>query len=502
MKKVLLIIYFILFKLTNCYLFSIIISIYNTARYLDDSIGSLLNQTIGIEAIQIILVNDGSTDNSEDICLKYKKLFEKNIIYIKIEHCGVSQARNVGLNFAKGKYINFLDSDDKWDSHAFIYIHMFFEMHNDIDIIGGRIKLFGARNNYHFLDYKFNSTRVVNLTQEYNCIQLSASSSFFRRTSIKQNKFKPNVYFGEDIRFIHNILFINPLIGLVREVIYYYRKRSDSSSAIQNTEKNKEYYFSTINSVHQYLIDKSYSLYNKIAPFIQFFIAYDILFRLSSLAYNYLDTSNYSKYCDTIENLLRQVDDKYILEQNVLSSRIKIYALSKKYNKDIRYDMVLRSNYIKYSNYQMIDLKKYNNIIVWRKLEIKGHNIHLEGEDKFWLPRERFNYFCKIGNEKFFPIYYYCSDYDFKTMYGIIDKGRIVSFNLKLETKDLHQIHFYISFSNNSIEIFPSFNIFVHKLKEKANKKDIYYIIIFFQLFLILKLLLRMKIIKLLEDSK
>ena len=65
----------------KCYLFSVIIPIYNTARYLDESIGSILKQTIGFDNIQLILVNDGSTDNSEEICLKYQNFYLKNIIY-------------------------------------------------------------------------------------------------------------------------------------------------------------------------------------------------------------------------------------------------------------------------------------------------------------------------------------------------------------------------------------------------------------------------------------
>ena len=56
------------------FIFSVIMAIHNTGRYLDQSIGSLLNQTLNFEVIQIILINDGSIDNSEEICLKYKKL--------------------------------------------------------------------------------------------------------------------------------------------------------------------------------------------------------------------------------------------------------------------------------------------------------------------------------------------------------------------------------------------------------------------------------------------
>lgn len=65
----------------KCYIISVIIPIYNTARYLDESIGSILNQTIGLDNIQLILVNDGSTDNTEEICLKYQNLYSQNIFY-------------------------------------------------------------------------------------------------------------------------------------------------------------------------------------------------------------------------------------------------------------------------------------------------------------------------------------------------------------------------------------------------------------------------------------
>ena len=104
MKISIFIICWLLIQTKNDYLFSVIISIYNTARYLEDSIYSLLNQTIGYRKIQIILINDGSTDYSENICLHFQKIFPNNIIYIKINHSGVSQARNIGLNHANGLY--------------------------------------------------------------------------------------------------------------------------------------------------------------------------------------------------------------------------------------------------------------------------------------------------------------------------------------------------------------------------------------------------------------
>ena len=133
-------------SLEQDYLISVIMAIYNTGRYLDESINSLINQTINYQKIQIILVNDGSTDNTEEICLEFQNKFKYNIKYIKINHGGVSLARNVGMKYAKGKYINFLDPDDKWDSNAFKYFIIFFKFYKNVDIVAGRLKFFEATN--------------------------------------------------------------------------------------------------------------------------------------------------------------------------------------------------------------------------------------------------------------------------------------------------------------------------------------------------------------------
>ena len=68
---------------------------------------------------------------------------------------------------AKGKYINFFDPDDQWDSKAFEYFLSFFQNNKDIMLACGRFKFFEKTNSYHPLDYKFYQTRIVNLTQEY-----------------------------------------------------------------------------------------------------------------------------------------------------------------------------------------------------------------------------------------------------------------------------------------------------------------------------------------------
>ena len=135
-----------------------------------------------------------------------------------------------------------------------------------------------------------------------------------------------------------------------------------------------------------------------------------------------MEINSYKRYCKIIENLLKQIDDKYILEQKIFPSKLLIFALSKKYNKDIRYDINLINQSFIYSNYILINLKKYKNIIVWKIIEIKGNRLHMEGEDRCWLPKDKYFYFCQLGNNIYFPQYRYFSGYDFVTMYGVVVK--------------------------------------------------------------------------------
>ena len=429
---------------------------------MDDSIGSLLNQTINLENIQIILVNDGSTDNSEEICLKYKRIHPKNIHYIKTMHGGVSRARNLGLKYAKGKYINFLDADDLWNCESFKYVSLFFLFHKNVDIVAGRLKFFEVIKSYHPLDYKFYKTRVVNLTEEYNCIQISGPSTFFRRSLIKGKKFPENVFSGEDTVFINNLLLLNPIIGYIKEAIYYYRRRSDSSSAVQTQTQKFDFYFSQLKYVGQYLLDRSKQLYNIIVPFIQFYIAYNDLFRILSPAFNFLSDNNIKEYCNTLIMQLKQIDDKYILEQKFTNYRTKLLALSKKYNRDVRYEVIVNNGLLMYYQNFLINITKSNNIIVWNILNIKDNTLQLEGKDNLWMPRDKYFYYCKFGDKIYFPKYYDYPAYDFYTMFGLALKGRIVSFIFPIEISDEQLIQFYITYNNESFELFPSFGPLTH----------------------------------------
>ena len=89
-----------------------------------------------------------------------------------------------------------------------------------------------------------------------------------------------------------------------------------------------------------------------------------------------MDKINYKAYCSLIEQFLQYIEEKYILEQKILTSRIQIFTLSKKYKRDIRYDVILKNESFIYSGHVLVDFKLYNNIIIWKIIEIKNNYFH------------------------------------------------------------------------------------------------------------------------------
>ena len=310
---------------------------------------------------------------------------------------------------------------------------------------------------YHPLDYKFYKTRKVNLNLEYNCIQLSCSSSFFRYTIIKDKLFEEGIFNGEDTLLINKILLVKPIIGLIKEAIYYYRKRRDSTSAVQNTVKNEDYYFSILKSVDVYLIEKSKQLYNKILPFIQFYIAYNTLFRIILPSNKYLNSNKFVLYCKSIENNIKQVEDKFILEQKILSLKQKLLLLSKKYS----WLLLRPQEKEKLNFFSEYNLKTNKGIVVWRTLSIKNNILHLEGKDNFFLSINKYFFFCRLGNNIIFPKYFDYPGYDIGSIYGNI-KGRIIVFDIPIENIINQSLYFYISYKGINAEIFPSLGWFSH----------------------------------------
>ena len=289
------------------YKISIIVPIYNSEQYLEETIESIINQTIGFENIQLILVNDGSTDNSEEICFKYKKMY-KNIIYLKQDNEGVSSARNKGLKYIEGKYTNFIDSDDKWDKHALLNMYNLLEQnYSEIDFVVARLKYFEASNDYHFLDYKFEKTRVIDIEKEPDMIILHGATLLFKSEVIKDIEFDIKLKVSEDNVLINTLLLDKLKYGVCKEALYSYRKRKDGSSTIQNNFKSKSWYFDTPMYAWNKLIEESNKKYNKVIKYIQYILIYELKWRINC-PYTVLNYLEVKKHLEIISDTIKYID--------------------------------------------------------------------------------------------------------------------------------------------------------------------------------------------------
>ena len=124
---------------------SIIVPIYNVEKQLRRCIDSLLKQDSNELQTEIILVNDGSTDNSGNIAKEYASKYQDEIMYLEKENSGLSDARNYGMKYATGEYIAFVDSDDYVDEQ--LYVKLLKYMKDQYDLIKIRIAIVDEEGN-------------------------------------------------------------------------------------------------------------------------------------------------------------------------------------------------------------------------------------------------------------------------------------------------------------------------------------------------------------------
>lgn len=178
---------------------SIIVAVYNVADYLEECFQSLLNQTL--KQIEIIVVNDGSTDNTGVILKKYKKLYDR-FSYIEISNAGLGAARNAGIREARGEYIGFIDGDDMAESIMYEYMYKKAK-ERDLDIVACLHNCFwddGIKANYIYPEYPFKEPEKFfprDCPEKFKAmLNFSACNKIFRRSLFR--KF-PEKIFHEDI---------------------------------------------------------------------------------------------------------------------------------------------------------------------------------------------------------------------------------------------------------------------------------------------------------------
>lgn len=312
-------------------LVTVVVPVYNVEKYIDATLQSIIKQDLGFEnSIEIILVDDGSTDASPEICKQYRKKHPRNIRFIAQNHEGVSAARNRGLRSARGKYIHFLDSDDLISRNAYTTALAFLAKNDGVDFAALRVQIFDAEDYDHPLNYKFTRDRVADITKEPNALVFHISSCIIRKSAIR-HKFDESLQISEDAKFITDLLSEKKAYGVISSARYFYRKRSGGGSAINTAHEKEGFYKKTPYEFYQYILDLWRDKDGTPHPYAQYAVAYDLQWRIKQTTQHILSEEEVNQYKDTIYRLIKELDDDVIMNQRSITISEKLFMLKAKH---------------------------------------------------------------------------------------------------------------------------------------------------------------------------
>ncbi|AJI56085.1 glycosyltransferase like 2 family protein [Francisella philomiragia] len=283
-------------------LISIIVPVYNAENYVSECLESIIKQTY--DNIEIIIVNDGSTDNSLHICQNYT-LKDSRIKLLDQENLGQSAARNRALDIATGEYIAFVDSDD---FIADIYINSLYLCIVKYNSNIAFTTLCEFKNSHSVFPDKNNEVNTYSIEQYMAMyvkrrVSVGACGSLFHISLVKNLRFNERISF-EDWDYIYRLVNNANKVVYIRESLYFYRQRQDST--MSNARKNfgqKHYY--SLKSILEEQEKFFSSKYPELMPIF-------IVSALDNIAYYYIVPNVSLKILNELKNYYDDCYNKFI----------------------------------------------------------------------------------------------------------------------------------------------------------------------------------------------
>ena len=276
--------------MNNKDLISVIIPIYNVDKYLSRCIDSVINQTY--KNLEIILVDDGSTDNSGKICDEYA-LKDTRIKVIHKQNGGVSSARNVGLDIAKGEYIGFIDSDDYIESDMYEFLYDLL-IKNNTEISCCNKFDFNSITNKYLPDKCFPKEGILSLNEVLQDIGggFHIVTKIFNKNLINNIRFNEKFAIGEDLLFCFKVL-KNSKKTIFKNIAKYYYYNNQNSVIRKKVFKRK---FLCVITIHNHIINyaKKNNLLFAYKKFTKYKINWIISFLIRMIEDNSINENKYS----------------------------------------------------------------------------------------------------------------------------------------------------------------------------------------------------------------
>ncbi|MGN1394469.1 MAG: CDP-glycerol glycerophosphotransferase family protein [Succinivibrionaceae bacterium] len=314
--------------------YTVVSACYNVSLYLDDFFRSMVKQTIGFrDNIFLIMVDDGSTDNTPEIIKKWVKKYPNNITYIHKENGGQATARNLGLKFVKTPWVTFTDPDDFLNDIYFENIDNFLKNskeRDNISIISTNMIFFYEKDNV----YKDNHPLAFKYTNEHNVIpvdklgknvQLHASSCLFNFNLMqKHNITFPDIRPNFEDGYLLSQLMIKEKekkLAFIKNSKYLYRKRVAGTSTLDGAWKDYRHYSDVFTKGYIPLLEMSVS--NKsISNTIQNQVLYDLSWHVINLlnreeATDFLTKEQKDEYLKYMDTCFSYIDKSTIFSFNL-----------------------------------------------------------------------------------------------------------------------------------------------------------------------------------------
>lgn len=365
--------------------FSVVMAVYNVEPFLREAVDSLIQQDFGFEKIQLIMIDDGSTDGSGAICDEYAAQYPENVMVIHKENGGVSSARNEGLKYATGRYLNFMDSDDKMSINTMSEVYKFFIEHeNETDVVAIPMAFFDAVHGEHWQNDKFEQgNRVIDLFQDYQATLMTMCASFIANWCKGDVCFDSHLCVGEDAKVLLKILADKMKMGVVSKCEYMYRRRSiGEASLIQSSKLKRAWYIEYMT----YLIDWAVGYYQDKFGYLPAFVQHQLV---CDLQWKFVENKEIKKvlseqeieeYKERLFRTMRQFDDQYVLDQKMISEEEKCYILSKMHRTAPTISPGINDALVHFQNTNVINLSRCYTKIEF--IDVEENYILIEGYAK------------------------------------------------------------------------------------------------------------------------
>lgn len=334
---------------------SIIVPVYNCDKYLNKCIDSILNQTY--RNFELILINDGSTDESLEIC-KERSLEDNRIIVINKKNGGVSSARNEGLKIATGDYLLFIDGDDYIDIDCVQNcINIISEFNLDI-VKFGYIKELRKKitKKYHYtvpVNEKIERKNYSNQLYPYILSTndfCNVTNAIIKKSIVKNIVFQNDILIGEDYLFFVECLRNSNSIYFMDEFFYHYVVNNDSATHNFNEKSNVQKLANSLfvnEKIKNIVCNDNYNATNEYSLKCIDSIYNNIISCITNTKYN-----TFCTYIDTIQN------DEFI--------KLKIKEISIDMSKNIK--QLLNKNKRLFYTYKIKNILKRKIKVILAKL--------------------------------------------------------------------------------------------------------------------------------------